>query len=151
MALVFSLSVLLIALASAEAAQPKERIIKPNFVRPQMDRGQMEKSQREKISTEAPAVETSAMGSFSRGLAQRAKSQLDKPRFENPTFEDSFRNPKNGSEATFPHKNLHRKLRMRGHVSTTDYVKGPPIRKHQPRIHGHFLYHGKSDREIAPD
>ena len=151
MALVFSSSVLLIALASTEAAQPKARIVKPNFVRPQIDRSQMEKPQREKISTEAPAIETSAMSSFSHGLAQRAKPQLDRPQFENPAFEDSFRNPNNGSQALFPHGRLHRKLRIREPQRSTDYINGPRIKEHRPRLRGHFLYHGKADREIAPD
>ena len=144
--LVFSSSVLLIALASTEAGQSKDRIVKPNFASTQIDRPQMEKPQREKISTEAPAI-----SSFSKGLAQRAKPQLDRPQFESPAFEDNFRNPNNGSQALFPQGRLHRRLRLREPHRTTDYINGTPIKEHRPRLRGHFLYHGKADRETASD
>ena len=91
------------------------------------------------------------MNSFSHEPAQRAKPQLDRPQFENPAFEDSFRNPNNGSQALFPNGRLHRKLRVRESRTTTDYINGRQIKEHHARLRGHFLYHGKADREIAPD
>ena len=151
MALVFSSSVLLIAPASADAAQAKGRIVKPDFVRPQIERGRMEKPQRETSSIEAPGIKTSAMSSFSHELAQRAKPQLERPQFENPAFEDSFHNPNNRSQALFPHERLHHKLRVQEPHRTTDYINGPPIKERHARLRGHYLYHGKADRETAPD
>ncbi len=91
------------------------------------------------------------MSSFSHRLAQRAKPQLAKSQFENPAFEDSFRNSNNGSQALFPHGRLHRKLRIREPQRTTDYINGRQIKERHARLRGHFLYHGKADREIAPD
>ena len=152
--LVFGSSILLFALALAEAAQPREQIVKPNLARPQIDRGQMEKpkSHGKKNSGERPKIETSAMSLSSRELAQRAKPQFDEPQFQNSAFEESFHNPSTGSQALFPRGRLHRKLRIQAAHSATHYITGSQIKQDQhTRLRGHFLYHGKADREISPD
>jgi len=143
--------VLSLAGLQLSAAPHKQQMIKPAFERSQIEHGKIEKPQTEKSLNERRVVRNSIENPNSRVASGRETAQLMKARVEYPAMEASYRNAGDGSEALFPHAQLHRRLGFRGNVTMRDYNTGPPIKQHHSRLRGHFLYRGKADREVSPD
>lgn len=135
----------------AFAAPQKQQMVKPAFERSRIEHGKIEKPQTEKSLNERRVVRNSIENPNSRVASRRETAQFERARVEYPAMEASYHNTGDGSEALFPRAILHRKLRFPGNVALRNYTVGQPIKGHHARLRGHFLYHGKADREVSPD